>query len=90
MSDKCENCIKADVCKYAEMEGKVIYCVYQTEPRTNFERITQNIDSFIEWINKNFDNMTPNEMPCTAEGDCYGDCNECFKKWLQEEVENEQ
>ena len=57
------------------------------KPKTNFDRITENIDTFIAWINKNFHNLSPEEMPCKAESNCDGDCDKCFKEWLQKECE---
>ena len=53
---------------------------------TVFDKITENEDVFIEWINKNFHNLSPEEMPCKAENDCDGDCDKCFKEWLKEDA----
>lgn len=57
------------------------------KPTTRFDEITKDIYTFIKWINDNFRNLSPEHMPCPAVDDCFDDCDKCFKKWLQEEVQ---
>lgn len=51
---------------------------------TNFDKITQNVDSFIKWVLDNY-NSVPPALNC--ETSCNKDCGECFKKWLLQDAE---
>lgn len=54
---------------------------------TRFDKITKDIDTFINWVLDTY-NCVPEQLPC--ETSCRSDCGECFKNWLQEEVTDEQ
>ena len=51
---------------------------------TNFDVITQNVDSFIKWVLDNYNSVPPN-LDCKAS--CNKDCGECFKNWLLQDAE---
>lgn len=53
-------------------------------PRTNFDRITESVDSFVKWVLDNYHSV-PEQFPCQTS--CNKDCGECFKEWLQNEIE---
>jgi hypothetical protein len=59
------------------------------ETKTNFDRITENEETFADWIFKSYTNV-PENVPCTVEN-CETtdrmDCKKCFKEWLQKECE---
>lgn len=54
------------------------------KPQTNFDKITESVESFVEWVLDNYHSV-PEQLPCTKS--CNGDCGECFKEWLQKECE---
>lgn len=54
------------------------------KPPTNFDKITQNVDSFVKWVLDNY-NSVPAELNC--ETSCNKDCGECFKNWLLQAAE---
>ena len=54
--------------------------------KTNFDRITENVDVFIKWVLDTY-NGVPAQMPCGTS--CNKECGECFKEWLQKECEND-
>jgi hypothetical protein len=65
-------------------------CEDRTKPKkTNFDRITENEETFADWIFKSYTNV-PENVPCTVEN-CETtdrmDCKKCFKEWLQKECE---
>ena len=51
---------------------------------TNFDKITESAESFVEWVLNNYYSV-PEHVPCKSS--CNKDCGECFKKWLQKECE---
>lgn len=57
-------------------------------PPTNFDKITENVDSFVKWIEETF-GIIPESVPCSITMECVKEykCNKCFKKWLQQEKE---
>jgi hypothetical protein len=54
------------------------------KPRTNFDKITESVDAFIKWVLDTYHSV-PEQIPCKTS--CNNDCEECFKKWLQKEIE---
>lgn len=65
-------------------------CEFRVVPKpTNFDVITQNVDSFCDWVFESYKN-SPENVPCMVEN-CETtnrmDCKECFKKWLLQESE---
>ena len=71
-------------CKIFDKTGGRYIEVDENRKPTNFEVITQNEESFIEWVLDNYYSV-PEKLPCTKS--CNGDCKECFKEWLQKECE---
>jgi hypothetical protein len=70
-------------------KGIVFYLKEQNPKKTNFDRITENEETFADWIFKSYTNV-PENVPCTVEN-CETtdrmDCKKCFKEWLQKECE---
>lgn len=54
------------------------------EIKTNFDRITSSVESFVKWVLDNYHSV-PEHFPCQTS--CNNDCGECFKEWLQKECE---
>lgn len=64
-------------------------CEYRTKPQTNFDKITQSVESFVEFIYSQYGGMPP-DVPCPMEenASCKEmNCKKCFTKWLQKECE---
>ncbi|MEE1280047.1 MAG: hypothetical protein UHH95_04340 [Oscillospiraceae bacterium] len=58
-------------------------CKYY-KPHTNFDRITENEETFVKWVLDNYHSV-PEHFHCQTS--CNNDCGECFKEWLQKECE---
>ena len=62
----------------------------QQKPKTNFDRITESVEAFADWIFKSYTNV-PENVPCAVEN-CETtnrmDCKKCFIKWLQKEADD--
>ncbi len=56
---------------------------------TNFDRITESVESFADWIFEGYINV-PESVPCPID-DCETtnrmDCKKCFIEWLKKECE---
>ena len=70
--------------KEAKKRGLIRVKIDIPKPPTNFDKITQNVDSFIKWVLDNY-NSVPPTLDCKAS--CNKDCGECFKKWLLQDAE---
>jgi len=55
-------------------------------PKNNFDRITENEEALAKWVLDTYCCVPP-DMPCNS--NCDKDCGECFKEWLQKEVQDE-
>lgn len=55
-------------------------------PRTNFDKITESVESFVKWIYSQYGGSPP-DMPCKETSCENPNCKECFKEWLQKECE---
>lgn len=53
------------------------------KPRTNFDRITESVESLARYI----ENYTMFWWKKCDQCETYDHCNECIKEWLQEEIE---
>lgn len=81
-SYKCEHagkdrefvCIKGVSCKISKPKTK-----------TNFEKITESAETFVNWVLDNY-HCVPENFPCQSL--CSNDCGECFKEWLSKECDN--
>ena len=56
------------------------------KPRTNFDKITESVENFVQWIYSQYGGSPP-DMPCKETGCENPNCKECFKEWLQKEDE---
>ena len=65
------------------MEKLAQKCI-DNKPKTNFDRITENEETFVKWVLDNYHSV-PEHFPCQTS--CNNDCGECFKEWLQKESE---
>lgn len=62
-------------------------CKYY-KTRTNFDRITSSVESFVKWIYSQYGGSPP-DMPCKETSCENPNCKECFKEWLQKECEDD-
>ena len=56
-----------------------------TKPKTNFDRITESADAFVEWLFESNVNEHCTNSNCKTTNRM--DCKKCFIEWLQEECE---
>lgn len=63
---------------------KLAQKIMDKKPPTNFDKIMQNVDSFIKWVLDNYNSVPPG---LNCETSCNKDCGECFKKWLLQDAE---
>lgn len=59
-------------------------CEHRTKPQTNFDKITQSVESLAEYMD-NY-RWCPYFSKSTCDSEI--ECKECIKEWLQKESEN--
>jgi hypothetical protein len=60
-------------------------------PETNFDKITESVESLAKWLCENYGVMMPECVPCKATINevCEFQCEDCLIEWLQKEIKDE-
>jgi hypothetical protein len=68
-----------------------LYIRIKPKSRTNFNKITESVESLAKWLCENYGVMMPECVPCKATINevCEFQCEDCLIEWLKKEIKDE-